>query len=65
MKKEYAGMTGNERLFVAGLLEKFDTARMACDAAAMKAILLEVGLLEEGDANEEAIIQTFLKVSQS
>lgn len=41
-KPEYAGMTVNERLFVAGLLDRFDEAARARDRARMIALLSEV-----------------------
>jgi hypothetical protein len=46
-KEKYAGMTVNERLFVAGLLNDFDQAVRAGDGAALRRILYEVRLSHE------------------
>lgn len=42
MTPDYAGMTLNERLFVAGLMDEFDAARSARDVEALVTILREV-----------------------
>ena len=39
---DYGGMTVNERLFAAGLLDEFDDAARACDRARMIALLSQV-----------------------
>ena len=44
----YRGMTVNERLFEAGLLDQWDEAVRAGDNAAMAAILVRVEIAEEG-----------------
>lgn len=49
--KKYAGMTVNERLYEAGLIEEFDKARKAKDRAALVNILVKTGLTE-GQANK-------------
>lgn len=43
----YAGMTLNERLFAAGLLDRFDAAVRAGDRAALAEILAQVGIAAE------------------
>ncbi|HYM13390.1 MAG TPA: hypothetical protein VEU62_21810 [Bryobacterales bacterium] len=47
-KERYEGMTLNERLFTAGLLDRFDAAARDGDRAAMEELLAQVGL----DANQ-------------
>jgi hypothetical protein len=49
MHPEYAGMTTNERLFAAGLLEAFDEAARRRDREEMMRLLIEVEL-EPADA---------------
>ena len=44
MAKDYSGMTVNERLFDAGLLEEYDQARKSGDNISQKQILTKVGL---------------------
>jgi hypothetical protein len=44
MRERYRGMTVNERLVVAGLLEQFDAATRRRDRAAMMALLAQVDL---------------------
>ena len=51
-EQKYSGMTTNERLFVAGLLDKFDAAARKRDRSRMIAILTKVEL--EGQADEIA-----------
>ena len=41
---QYAGMTVNERLFTAGLLDAYDAAKKAKDRAEMVRLLTEVDL---------------------
>jgi hypothetical protein len=41
---EFEGMTGNERLFAAGLLADWDSAILRRDREAMTAVLTRVGL---------------------
>ena len=52
----YAGMTVNERLFVAGLLEKFDEAVRLRDRAGIVRLLTEVEV-EDADSSADAILQ--------
>jgi hypothetical protein len=47
---DYGGMTVNERLFTAGLLESFDSAARARNRAEMISILLRVQLSEKDAA---------------
>jgi hypothetical protein len=42
--EDYSGMTVNERLFVAGLLEAYDSAVQRSDEQALVDILAKVGL---------------------
>ncbi len=44
----FRGMTVNERLFEAGLLDPFDDAARTRDAATMTDILIRVAIAEEG-----------------
>ena len=50
-RESYGGMTVNERLFVAGTLEHFDTAARHRDRSAMIALLLAVELGEQQAAH--------------
>jgi len=45
-KPEYAGMTVNERLFAAGLLDEFEEAARARDRARMIALLAQVEIAD-------------------
>ena len=49
-KPEYAGMTVNERLFAAGLLETFDEAVRAGNRNRMIEILIKVEIEPDGAA---------------
>jgi hypothetical protein len=44
-KPDYSGMTTNERLHVAGLLDRFDIAAKSRDREAMINILIQVDIL--------------------
>ena len=48
---DYAGMTVNERLVVAGLMQAFDKAVMARDRSAAIAVLRQVELSDEQAAS--------------
>jgi hypothetical protein len=48
---DYAGMTVNERLAVAGLMQAFDKAVMARDRSAAIAVLRQVELSDEQAAS--------------
>ena len=54
MENKYGGMTVNERLYVSGLLEKFD------NAIAQKDINLVIAILEKVELNDSNI-QAILK----
>ncbi len=55
----YSGMTLNERLFTAGLLEQFDDAARNADRARMLGLLLKVGLSEpEAQRSVDAILSS-------
>jgi hypothetical protein len=54
-KPDYIGMTVNERLFAAGLLEKFDDAARARDSARMIALLTQVEVADP-DRSVSAIL---------
>lgn len=56
-EKKYSGMTTNERMFVAGLLDDFDTAARRRDRSRMIAILLQV---EFDHAEASSIVDTIL-----
>jgi hypothetical protein len=47
MDDRFRGMTVNERLFEAGLLEEWDKAAHARDASAMAAVLVRVAITSE------------------
>ena len=47
MDNRYSGMTVNERLFVSGLIDKFDKAVNKRDAEKIRSILKKVELTEE------------------
>lgn len=47
-KPDYAGMTLNERLFVAGLRDQFDEAARARDRARLIALLVQVEVADPG-----------------
>ncbi len=47
---DYSGMTVNERLFTAGLIDQWDAAVRRRDRAGMVGILMRVALLEEDAA---------------
>ena len=49
-KPEYSGMTVNERLFAAGLLEAFDSAVRVRNREGMLEILIKVEMEPEGAA---------------
>ena len=49
--ENFSGMTVNERLFVAGTIEQFDTAARHRDRSAMIALLLGVKLDEQQAAD--------------
>ena len=51
MAKDYSGMTVNERLFDAGLLEEYDQARKSGDNISQKQILTKVGLKFENGSH--------------
>jgi hypothetical protein len=53
---EYAGMTTNERLLVAGLLDAFDAAARARDRARMIEILGRVELGDQADWIADTIL---------
>lgn len=44
MERKYAGMTVNERLYVAGLMDKFDQAVKEKNVSKVRTILKEVEL---------------------
>jgi hypothetical protein len=56
--KEYGGMTVNERLLAAGLVEDFDRAVRAGDLQSLKKILRDVQLSDE---NIAAILKRVLR----
>jgi hypothetical protein len=60
-EKEVAGMTVNERLWVANLMNDFDKATAERNESEMKAILEKVYLSSE---NIEAIINKHLKANE-
>jgi hypothetical protein len=47
MDNKYAGMTVNERLYVSGLMDKFDNAVKRKDISTVVSILKKVELKEE------------------
>jgi len=47
-RSNYGGMTVNERLFVAGLMDEFDGAARGRKRDAMIAILMKVALTQQG-----------------
>jgi hypothetical protein len=47
MENKYAGMTVNERLYVSGLMDDFDTAVRELNSDRIRSILSNVGLTEE------------------
>jgi len=53
---KYGGMTVNERLWVSGLMEKFDLAVTETDINTVKSILRDVEL---GEANINGILKHF------
>ena len=55
-KPDYSGMTTNERLFVAGLLDAFDDAARRRDKAKMIACLSEVDLSAQAADIAESIL---------
>ena len=46
MKEKYKGMTVNERLYVSGLIDKFDKCIEQGQVEEVKRILVEVGISE-------------------
>ncbi len=56
MHPEYAGMTTNERLFSAGLLERFDVAARRRDREEMIRILIQVELEPQEAARSVELI---------
>jgi hypothetical protein len=58
-KTDYGGMTTNERLYVAGFLERFDTATRSHDREKMIQILMRVNISNEGAT---AIVDKILAV---
>lgn len=48
LSERYAGMTLNERLYAAGLLERFDAAVEQSDRGAMAELLKQVGIDASG-----------------
>jgi hypothetical protein len=57
-REQAGGMTVNERLYLAGLLDEFDAAVEKRDAAALREILTKVFLSEQ---NIEAIVASKLE----
>ena len=54
---DYSGMTLNERLFAAGILEQFDTAARRRDRARMISLLLTVDV---GQSKAECTVEAIL-----
>lgn len=55
-KTDFAGMTVNERLYVAGLMEEWDAAVVSRDRNRMASILGKVGLATQADQIADAVI---------
>jgi hypothetical protein len=53
---DYGGMTVNERLFAAGLMDEFDTAARKGDRAAMIKVLTTVELGDEAAGIADAVL---------
>lgn len=53
---KFAGMSVNERLFVAGLLETFDDSVRKRDRSAMIALLRKVGLADQAEGVADRIL---------
>ncbi|MBK8375110.1 hypothetical protein [Sphingorhabdus sp.] len=51
MDKDYSGMTVNERLFDAGLLEEYDRIRASGDLTKLNELLSKVGLKSENGSH--------------
>ena len=49
MAEDYSGMTVNERLFVAGLLDAYEAAVESGDLNAINSVLAKVGLRQGAD----------------
>jgi hypothetical protein len=55
-RPDFTGMTVNERLYFAGLFDKWDAACLARDRDAMLAIMAQVDLAEAGRATVDAVL---------
>ena len=55
-KPDYSGMTVNERLFAAGLLDAWDEAVRGRNRSRMIEVLLEVGLAHDAEPISDAVL---------
>jgi len=55
-QSRYAGLTVNERLFEAGLMDAFDAAARARDRAEVIRLLIEVGV-EDAEWSADTILE--------
>ncbi|HMN54689.1 MAG TPA: hypothetical protein PKC32_10945 [Sphingopyxis sp.] len=51
MARDYSGMTPNERLFVAGLLDEYDNIKASGDLKALNQLLAKVDLKFENGSH--------------
>ena len=56
-EQDYSGMTVNERLFTAGLIDRWDSAIHAADREAASAVLDMVGLASQSSRIVDAVLE--------